>query len=140
MGNVPRVLYFLCSLREAGTSVMETVSVLRMNQQHATQLMTHLTAYRSYLWQTMLPTPERNQLIRSIQALQGRLELLQVQRQEQVTMALSKEGRSTLKHVLGELMKLYGTIAAPARPNPTLSEVAGLHLLVERTFRHMQTL
>ena len=140
MGSVPRVLHFLCSLREAGISVMETISVLRMNQQQTTQLMTHLTAYRSYLWQTMLPTPERNQLIRSIQALQGRLEPLQVQRQEQVMIALSKEERSTLKQVLGELMKLYGTAAAPARPNPTLSEVAGLYLLVERMFRHTQAL
>lgn len=119
---------------------METISALRMNQQQATQLLTHLTAYRSYLWQTMLPTPERNQLIRSIQALQGRLEPLQAQRQEQVTIALSKEERSTLKQVLGELMKLYGTAAAPDRPNRTLSEVAGLNLLVERTFRHTQAL
>lgn len=119
---------------------METVSVLRVDQQQATQLMTHLTAYRSYLWQAMLPTPERNQLIRSIQAFQGRLDPLQVQRQEKVAIALNKEERSTLRQILGELMKLYGATAAPARSNPTLSEVAGLHLLIERTFRRTQAL
>lgn len=119
---------------------MEIVPVLRMNHQQATQLMTHLTAYRSYLWQAMLPTPERNQLIRSIQALQGRLELLQAQGQEQVAISLGKEERLTLRQTLGELMKLYGATAVPTRPNLTLSEVAGLHLLVERTFRHMQAL
>lgn len=120
--------------------MMETASVLRMNQQQATQLMAYLTAYRSYLWQAILPTPERNQLIRSIQALQGRLEPWLVRGQEQVAIALKKDERSILKQVLGELMKLYGAAATPDRLNAALSEVAGLHLLVERAFRHTQAL
>ncbi|HEU5377871.1 MAG TPA: hypothetical protein VFV38_20800 [Ktedonobacteraceae bacterium] len=120
--------------------MMETVSVLRLNQQQVTQLMTHLVAYRSYLWQAVLPTPERNQMIRTIQALQGRLEPLQAQGQVQGAITVSREEGSTLKQVLGELMKHYGAAASPARPNQTLSEIAGLHLLVERSLRNTQAL
>lgn len=115
---------------------METVSVLRLNQQQATQLITYLTAYRSYLWQAVLPTPERNQMIRTIQALQGRLEPFQAGGQEQGTIPVSREEGSALKQLLGELMKHYGATASPARPNQTLSEIAGLHLLVERCLRN----
>ncbi len=120
--------------------MMQTDSVLRLSQQHIRQLMTHLTSYRSYLWQVVLPTPERNQMIRTIQAVQGRLESLQASEQEYVTLALSKEEGATLKHILGELMRYYGATAARDRENPALSEIAGLHLLVERSFRHTQAL
>lgn len=116
----------------------ETLSVLRLNQQQVTQLLTHLTAYCSYLWQAVLPTPERNQVIRTIQALQGRLEPLQAQGQEQGAITLNREEGSTLKQMLGELMKHYGAVAARGRENPTLSEIAGLHLLLERSFRNTQ--
>jgi hypothetical protein len=120
--------------------MMETVSVLRLNQPHVRQLMTHLTAYRSYLWQAVLPTPERNQVIRTIQALQGRLEPLQASGQEQGTIFVSKEEGTALKQMLGELMRYYGATAARDRENPTLSEIAGLHVLVERSLRHPQAL
>ena len=120
--------------------MMETVSVLRLKQPHVRQLMTHLTAYRSYLWQAVLPTPERNQMIRTIQAFQGRLEALQASGQEQGTIVFSKEEGTALKQLLGELMRHYGASAARDRENPTLSEIAGLHLLVERSLRHPQAL
>jgi len=115
---------------------METVSVLRLNGQQVTQLMTHLVAYRSYLWQAVLPTPERNQVIRTIQAFQGRLEPLQASGQEQGTIFVSKEEGIALKKMLGELMRYYGATAARDRENPNLSEVAGLHVLVERSLRY----
>jgi hypothetical protein len=120
--------------------MMETVSVLRLNGQQVMQLMTYLAAYRSYLWQAVLPTPERNQVIRTIQAFQGRLEPLQASGQEQGTIVFSKEEGTALKQLLGELMRHYGASAARDRENPTLSEIAGLHVLVERSLRHPQAL
>ena len=119
---------------------METVSVLRLNQPQVCQLMTHLTAYRSYLWQAVLPTPERNQVIRTIQTFLGRLEPLEASGQEQGTIVLSKEEGTALKQLLGEMMRRYGASAARDRENPTLSEIAGLHVLVERSLRHPQAL
>lgn len=119
---------------------MEAVAVLRLNGQQITRLMTYLTVYRSYLWQAVLPSPERNQVIRTIQMLQGRLEPLQATGQEQRTIVLNREEGNTLKQILGELMRRYRTTAAWDRENPTLSELASLHLLVERSFRHPQTL
>jgi hypothetical protein len=120
--------------------MMQIASVLRLNGQHVTQLMTHLASYRSYLWQAVLPTPERNQMIRTIQAVQGRLEPLQASGQEYVALVLSKEEGATLKHILGELMRYYAASAARDRENPALSELAGLHLLVERSLRNTQAL
>jgi len=112
----------------------EAVAVLRLNRQHITHLLTHLVAYRSYLWKQVLPTPERNQIIRTIQVFQGRLEPLQASGQEQGTLPLSKEEGSMLKHLLTALLKHYAA-ASPARSTQALSDIAGLHVLVERSLR-----
>ncbi len=119
---------------------METGSVLRLNQSHVRQLLSHLTAYRSYLWQAVLPNPERNQMIRTIQAFQRRLEPLQASGQEQGTIVFSKEEGTALKQLLGELMRHYGASAARDQENPAVSEIAGLRVLVERSLRHPQAI
>ncbi len=119
--------------------MMETASVLRLNGHQITQLMTYLRTYRSYLWQSVLPTPERNQVIQTIQVLQGRLEPFQAAGQEGA-IHLSKEEGTALKQILRALMTHYGATAARDRENPTMSEIAGLHLLVERSLRNTQAL
>lgn len=81
------------------------------------------------------------QISQSLQSTsQGRLEPLQATGQEQGTMILNREEGNTLKQILGELMKHYRASAAWDRENPTLSELAGFHLLVERSLRHPQAL
>lgn len=118
--------------------MIQNAPALRLNQHQIAQLMVHLTAYRSYLWQCVMPTPERNQTIRTIQAMQGRLEL--EQGQAEIILALTGEEGSTLKQVLSGLIHLHGTAQPSEQRTQTLGELAGLRLLVERTLRQTQAL
>jgi hypothetical protein len=119
---------------------MNTISVVRLKRCQTAQLLTHLSAYRSYLWQTVLPSPERNHVVRTIQEVQVRCEPWQTQGQEYVALTLSREEGSTLKLLLGEVNKLYGTLPASAKRNQAISEVTALRLLIYQTFRQTQAL
>lgn len=107
----------------------------RSNRQQVAQLMAYLTAYRSYLWQCVIPTPERNQTIRSIQAMQGRLEREQEQGQAEIILTLTGEEGNTLKQVLRGLIHLHGTARPSEQRTQALRELASLRLLVEQTLR-----
>lgn len=118
--------------------MIQNALALRLNQRQLAQLMAHLTAYRSHLWQCVIPTSERNRTIRSIQAIQGRLELEQEQGQAEIILALTGEEASTLKQALSGLIHLHGTAQPSEQRTQTLGELAGLRLLVERTLRLTQ--
>jgi hypothetical protein len=116
--------------------MMETVPVLRLNQQQVEQLMAHCTAYRTYLWQHLLPSSERNQSLRVIQALQGRLlTSSQKHAQAEIALSLSAEEGTILKHLFSVLMKLCETEAASEKCTHMLAEMAALRLLLERVSR-----
>lgn len=118
--------------------MMGTVPVLRLSRDQFAQLTAHLSAYRSYLWQSIMPTPERNQTIRSIQAMQGRLE--QEQGKADIALCLTAEEASALKQLFSGLIQLYGTAPPSEQRMQTLAELTSLRLLVERTFRQTQAL
>lgn len=120
--------------------MMHTGPILHLNRQQVTQLATHCSAYRSYLWRCLLPSPERNQALRSIQALQGRLEQLQEQGQAHLALCLSMEEGTTFKQLFLVLMQQYGTAPPSAERNQKLAELGGLRVLVERTLRQTQAL
>ena len=119
---------------------MHTVPVLRLNACQVAQLIGYCTGYRSYLWQSVMPTPERNQTIRSIQALQAKLEKAQEQGQAEMSLCLTEEEKNTLKLLLNEVIRLYGNAPPSAQRMQQLTEVAGLRIQLERAFRQTQTL
>jgi hypothetical protein len=116
--------------------MIHNVPVLRLNQQQLAQLMAHLTSYRSYLWQRVMPTVERNQTIYTIQTMQGRLE--QKQGQTDSIFPVSREEGRILQQVLSGLMQLHGTAPPSEQRLHLLGEIAGLRMLVERTLRQTQ--
>lgn len=120
--------------------MMQTGPILRLNRQQIIQLAAHCSAYRSYLWHCLMPSPERNQALRHIQALQGRLEQLQEEQQANLALSLSMEEGTTLKQLFLILMQQYGTESPSAERTQKLGELAGLRLLVERTLRQTRAL
>lgn len=120
--------------------MMQTGPILHLNRHQAAQLAAHCSAYRSYLWRCLLPSSERNQALRSIQGLQGRLEQLQEQGRADLALLLSMEEGTTLKQLFLILMQQYGTEPPSAERTQKLGELASLRLLVERTLRQTQAL
>ncbi len=115
--------------------MMATTPVLRLHSSQVGQLISYCAAYRSYLWQHTLPTPERNQAIRRIQALQGMLEKAQEQLQEEYALVLTDEAKQTLKHLLNEMLHLAANTPLSEQRTRQVAEIAGLRVLVERAFR-----
>ena len=117
-----------------------TGPILPLKGQQVAQLVAHCRAYRSYLWRCLMPSPVRNQTLRSIQGLQGRLEQLQGQEQANVTLCLSMEERATLKQLCMVLMQQYGNAPPSEERNRTLGELGSLRVLVERNVCQVQAL
>jgi hypothetical protein len=120
--------------------MMGTVPVLRLTQHQMAQLLAYCTTYRSYLWQYLLPSPERNLTLRGVQSLQGRLEKAQEQGREGINLSLSAEERSAVKQLLSGLTQFYGAAPPSEQRTRMLGELTVLRLLVERTFRQTQAL
>lgn len=119
---------------------MEATPLLRLNPQQLAQLLAHCVAYRAYLWQCVMPTPERNQTLRSIQALQGQLLAFQEQGQPERALPLSSEEAHLVKQLLSRLMQHYGNAPHSEQRTQALGELARLRVLVERTLRQTQAL
>jgi hypothetical protein len=118
--------------------MMETTPVLRLNPAQVAQLADYCTAYRSYLWQAIMPTPERNQMIRSIQALQGRLEKAQEQAQAGIALLITTEEKHTLKQLLSGLIQMYGNAPPSEQRNQALGELAECRIAIQRMLYQTQ--
>jgi hypothetical protein len=119
---------------------MGTVPAICLHVSQIAQLLGYCATYRSYLWQATMPTPGRNQTIRRIQSLQGKLEKSQEQGQAEVTLFLDDEEKGTLRHLLSEMLRLYTSMPSSDLRTQQLTELAALRLLVERAFRQTQAL
>ena len=119
---------------------METVPVLRLSVQEFAQLATYCAVYRSYLWQSMLPSSERNQLLRALQALQGRLEKVQGQEQEEQSLPLTSEEKGIIRQLLSGLLTIYGNTQSSEERTRTLGELGGLRVRIGRMIRSTQAL
>jgi hypothetical protein len=120
--------------------MMATTPILRLHLSQVGQLIDYCATYRSYLWQHTLPTLERNQTIRRMQMLQARLEKAQEQAQAEYALLLTEEEKQALKHLLNEMLRLVSSAPLSEQRTQQVAEVAGLRVLVERTFRRTQAL
>ncbi len=115
-----------------------TVPLLRLSPSQVAQLLGYCATYRSYLWQHALPTPERNQAIRSIQALQGWLEQFweqAEQEQPEIALPVSAGEKQTLRQLLSGLIQVSAS-APPGEPrSQQLAEITQWRMLIERVGR-----
>lgn len=117
---------------------MYAAPMLRLNQQQVSQLLTFCALYRSHIWRTVQPSPERNQVLRVVQSLQGRLLAGQEQTGGELSLVLNQEEGRTLRQMLTTMLTLYGQEPSSQQRTQRLGEVAGLRLLLEQTLRPKQ--
>lgn len=110
----------------------QTTPVLRLSREQAEHLTTYCSLYRAYMWRTMSPSPERNQTLRAIQSLHGRLMACKGQERERVTILVTTKEGSGLRQMLTKLLELYGTEPPSPERTQVLGELAALRGLVER--------
>ncbi len=115
---------------------MEMRPVLRLTQQQLAQLIAHCAVYRSYLWQHVMPTPERNQVLREIQALQGRFEKSYEQGQAEIDLPLIEGEKGTIKQMFTGVTQFYGAAPSSEQRTQQLTELTTLRLVVEHMFRY----
>ena len=115
---------------------MNTHPVLRLSQCQLGQLIGYCTEYRAYLWQQVTPTPMRNQVVREIQALQGRLEKGYIYAQaESIVLPITGEEQGTVKQLFSSLTQYYAAAPACEQRIRQLAELTLLRGVVERTLR-----
>ena len=107
-----------------------------LRQEQFEQVLAYLSIYRSYLWQWVLPTPERNQTIRDVLALHQHLEKEHEPGDEgSVLLVVSVQERQILQQVFWGLTQVYAKAAPSEQRTRALGEVASLLALVERASR-----
>jgi hypothetical protein len=120
--------------------MMHTAPVLRLTPVQIGQLSGSCAQYRSYLWQYTMPTPERNQMIRSLQAFQGRLEQAQEQAQAGITLLITTEEKHMLKQLFTGLTQYYENAPPSEQRNQALGEITECRLAIQRMISQTQAL
>lgn len=103
--------------------MIETAPILRLSPAQVAQLIGYCTEYRSSLWRYVLPTPERNQIIRCLQAFQGRLEKAQEQAQASIALLIAVEEKRMLTHLFRGLIQVYSNTPSSEERNQALGEI-----------------
>jgi hypothetical protein len=117
---------------------METAPVLHLNPAQVAQLIGYCTEYRSSLWRYARPTLERNQIIRCLQAFQGRLEKAKEQTQAGIVLPVTFAEKHTLKQLLSGLLHLYGNTFPSEQRNQMLGELAECKRAIQQMLSQAQ--
>lgn len=119
---------------------MHAALTLHLNTTQASQLADFCAAYRAYAWHSLPPTQERNQTMRALQAVQGRVSQDLASGSATALLTLSTEEKQAVRQSICLLIQIYGAKSASEERNQRLGELAGLRLLIERTCRQTQAL
>lgn len=119
---------------------MDAALTLHLSAAQATQLTGFCAAYRTYAWRALPPTPERNQMMKALQAVQGRLAQALPEGAEQLRLTACEEEKQALRQMVRVLMDVARFEAPSEERIRKLGELAGVRLLIERTCRPTQTL
>ena len=113
---------------------------LLLSLAQATRLASYCADYRAYAWRSLPPTTERNQTMKALQAVQGRLSQARATGGETLWLITDEEEKQALRHMVCILIRLKGTEAATPERNRVLGELTGTRILLERTARQTQAL
>ena len=87
--------------------MMSTAPPFFLTHDQAARLQSYIQVYRQHAFSTVLPTTERNNMLRLTQAIQGKLVQLRSLRVETLQLVLTQEEKTALKAVIAELLSLY---------------------------------
>ena len=128
------ILYDLRGIREKN-GMTEMALTLELGQVQAEQLAGMCATYRTHAWRALEPTAERNQSMRAVQAVQGRISQARAAGGATVQVMLCAEERRVLRQMLRVLMQARGTESASEQRNQALGELAGLRMVLEQACR-----
>jgi hypothetical protein len=120
--------------------MMHTDCTFLLSSMQAAQLSQVCVAYRSYAWQVLSPSAERNQIMRAAQAVQGRLAELRAAGGEPLSFSMTEEERQAVRSMVSTLMQAYAAEPATVERNRLLGDLVLVRTLLERGSRHTQAL
>lgn len=110
--------------------MMSTAPPFFLTHDQAAGLQSYIQVYRQHVFSTVLPTTERNNMLRLTQAIQGKLVQLQSLRAETLHLVLTQEEKTALKAVIAELLSLYASQPNSKERIEVLADLA----LLKRSF------
>lgn len=112
--------------------MMSTAPPLSLTQAQASRLQAYLQMYRRYAFTSLMPSIERNNTLRILQAMQGKLIDGMNQKGTLLYFLLTPEEMSILKAIIAELLLLSAREPASAERNATLTDLAALKGTLKR--------
>ncbi len=108
--------------------MMGTAPPLQLTRDQASRLQAYLQAYRRYAFASLMPSVERNTILRILQAMQGKLIEVMDQKAALLQLVLTREEMTTLKTIITELLALYARQPESAERIATLGDLAALKI------------
>jgi len=99
-----------------------------LTREQAVRLQGYIQTYRQYALTRLLPSTERNILLRGLQALQGKLIEALDQPISPLRLVLSRDEVGVLNTMVNGLLTLYGGQAESAERTATINDLVALKL------------
>jgi hypothetical protein len=117
------------------------IHTLTLSASQVAQLVECCAAYRAYAWRELPPSAERNQTMKAVQAVQGRLSAWRdAVATEPLLLSLQEEEKQALRQMTLLLMQVAGAQAPSGKRTQMLGELASLRQALERALRQAQAL
>lgn len=106
--------------------MMSTAPPFPLTHERAARLQLYIQIYRRYTLSSLLPSAERNAILRLSQAILGKLVAVLDQKATVVQLALTREEMDALKAIVNGLLLLYTKQQESPERLATLSDLAAL--------------
>jgi hypothetical protein len=108
--------------------MMSTAPPFILTREQAVRLQSYIQTYRQYALARLMPSTERNILLRGLQALQGKLIEALDQPISPLQLVLSRDDVVVLKAMVNGLLTLYGGQLESADRTATINDLAALKI------------
>ncbi len=105
---------------------MNTTPSLSLTCEQASRLQAYLQAYRRYAVVSLIASTDRNNTLRFLQTIQGKLVAAMDQHTAWLQLILTTEEMTTLKTIITALLSFYAKEPASAERSATLADLAAL--------------
>lgn len=113
--------------------MMQPAFTLSLSFYQAAQLVEICTAYREFAWHELEPSPGRNQIMKAVQAIQGRIsDLRRRTTVEPLLLTLNEDEKRALRSMLLTLMEASKAEAPSDERTYLLGCLASLRAFIER--------
>jgi hypothetical protein len=99
-----------------------------LTREQAMRLQSYIQTYRQYALTRLMPSTERNTLLRGLQTLQGKLICSLDQPISPLQLVLSRDDVGVLKAMVNGLLALYGGQPDSADRTATINDLAALKI------------